>query len=59
MPLLTYMRVNAPELRRVLREHFDIRLDLWLLTHRDLRDNTRIRTVLDFLYEAFSRDHIR
>ena len=29
--------------------------DLWILTHRDLRRTARIRAVLDFLYDTFSK----
>ncbi|MEM9383680.1 MAG: LysR family transcriptional regulator [Pseudomonadota bacterium] len=56
VPLLTYMRHGAPTLQRILRPHFDIPLDLWLLTHRDLRDNARVRRVLDFVYERWQQD---
>lgn len=47
---------HFPELRRVLADSFDVRLDLWLLTHRDLRHNARIRAVLDFLAEQVRLD---
>jgi DNA-binding transcriptional LysR family regulator len=48
--------MGAPELRRVLRAEFDLELDLWLLTHRDLRRTARIRAVLDFLTAAVHQD---
>lgn len=56
VPLLTYMRHGAPTLKRILRPHFDIPLDLWLLTHHDLRENARVRRVLDFVYERWQED---
>ncbi len=56
VPLLAYMRWGAPELKRVLVSAFDVKLDLWLLTHEDLRESARIRVVLDFIADAFRRD---
>ncbi len=56
VPLVSYMRLGAPELQRIMRERFDVKLDLWLLTHQDLRDNARVRTVLDFLHRAWEQD---
>ncbi len=55
-PLMTYMRLGVPELVRVLPDRFDVQLDLWLVTHEDLRDAARVRTVLDFLWNAFQQD---
>lgn len=57
--LTTYMRLGAPDLVRVLKDRFDVPLDLWLLTHEDLRESARVRVVLDFLFEAFQRDRER
>ena len=49
LALPNYMVGCAPGLRRVLACLFDSKLDLWLLTHRDLRQTARVRAVLDFL----------
>ena len=51
-----YMAREAPELRRVLRGACNLELDLWLLTHRDLRRTARIGAVLGFLCEEIRRD---
>jgi len=51
-----YLTVTAPELRRIVPDEFDIRLDLWLLTHRDLKDTARFRVVRDYLTESARRD---
>ena len=56
LALPNYMVGCAPDLRRVLAPHFDSKLDLWLLTHRDLRQTARIRAVLDFLAEEVRAD---
>lgn len=56
LSLPAYMAHDAADLRRVLRTKFDVQLDLWLLTHRDLRRSARIRAVMDFIVEAVARD---
>lgn len=56
LALPIYTIQNTPELRRVLVEDFDLELDLWLLTHRDLRTTARIRAVRDFLASEIRRD---
>lgn len=56
VPLPCYMAAGVADIKRVLAREFDISLDLWLLTHRDLRRTARIRAVLDFLAEATRRD---
>lgn len=55
-PLPTYMVGGIPEIMRVLREDFDVVLDLWLLVHRDLKDVARIRAVLNFLADEIHAD---
>ena len=35
---------------------FTVELDLWLLTHRDLRKSKRVRMVLDHLFACFKHD---
>lgn len=56
LALPNYMVGCAPDLCRVLAGAFDSKLDLWLLTHRDLRQTARIRAVLDFLAEEVRAD---
>ncbi|MDK3072916.1 LysR family transcriptional regulator [Sedimentitalea sp. JM2-8] len=43
-----------PELVRVAPFPDDFRLDLWLLTHEDLRQTARIRAFVDFIAEALA-----
>ncbi|MEZ5440839.1 MAG: LysR family transcriptional regulator [Lysobacterales bacterium] len=43
-------------LQRVLAQHFDPAVDLWLLTHREVRTSARVRAVMDFLLDALKRD---
>ncbi len=52
-----YVTGFIPELRRILPDQFDLKLDLWILTHRDLKDAARFRTVREFIAEAVQRDH--
>ena len=56
LALPDYMVGGASGLRRILAASFDSKLDLWLLTHRDLRRTARIRAVLDFLAEEIRDD---
>lgn len=51
-----YMAHGHPDLHRVLPEAFSGSLDLWLLTHRDLKETTRVRALLDFLAAEVARD---
>lgn len=54
-----YMVSPADGLRRVLTEHFDVKLDLWLLTHQDFRNTPRIRTIMDFIKTQVESDSAR
>ncbi|MEL7450626.1 MAG: LysR family transcriptional regulator [Pseudomonadota bacterium] len=56
--LATYMTRGAPGLRRVLAKAFDVKLDLWLLTHRDVREAARVRVVMDFIAAELRRDEV-
>lgn len=56
VPLPCYMAAGQSGIVRVLAKEFDLRLDLWLLTHRDLRRTRRIRALLEFLTGAIQRD---
>ncbi|MBB1498121.1 LysR family transcriptional regulator [Paracoccus sp. MC1862] len=45
-----------PELRRIAPLPESFTLDLWLLTHEDLRRTARIRAFLDFMAEALAQE---
>ena len=45
-----------PGLRRVAPLPESFTLDLWLLTHEDLRRTARIRAFLDFMAEALAQE---
>jgi len=51
-----YVGEMIPGLRRILTDDFDVTLDLWVLTHRDLRAVARVRAMLDFLAEQVKLD---
>lgn len=51
-----YLGDADPLLERLLPEAFDPSVDLWLLTHRDVRSSARVRAVVQFLIEALERD---
>ena len=55
-PLPSYMATGHPELVRVLPREFETRLDLWLVTHRQLRETARIRALRDFLQRTVESD---
>jgi len=40
-------------------ETFDHRMEIWLVTHADMRRSARIRAVYDFLAAALAADHGR
>ena len=48
--------VMAPELQRVLEDYMPGEVDLWLVTHEELRHSARIRAVSDFIAERAIRD---
>jgi DNA-binding transcriptional LysR family regulator len=50
---------RAGELRRVTPLPEDLSVDLWILTHPDIRRTARIRAVTDFLYRALSAERAR
>lgn len=55
-PLPCGLADTEPALRRVAPLPEDFALDLWMLTHEDLRTTARIRAFLDFLAEALARE---
>jgi DNA-binding transcriptional LysR family regulator len=46
--------LRDPALRRVLEGEFNIELEPWIVTHEDLRNDPRIRTVFDALVDYVS-----
>ncbi|MGI9437285.1 MAG: LysR family transcriptional regulator [Geminicoccaceae bacterium] len=55
-PLPLLAASYTPTIKRVLTEDFNVILDLWLLTHRDLRETARIRAVIDLVVEQVRGD---
>jgi len=45
-----------PDLVRVLPDIPALMLDLWLVTHRELKTSARLRAMFDFLVETLARD---
>ncbi|NJN47754.1 MAG: LysR family transcriptional regulator [Candidatus Competibacteraceae bacterium] len=56
LALPSYMAWNLPELRRVLHNDFAVVLDLWLLTHRELRRTARVKAVINFIAQHVTQD---
>ena len=44
-----YMVAHSPGLQRVLQDQYDLRIELWLLMHPDIRSSKRVRLVMDFI----------
>jgi len=55
-PLPCGLADREPDLVRLQPLPEDFTLDLWLLTHQDLRRTARIRAFLDFISEALAAD---
>ena len=55
-PLPVMASASTPTIKRVLTEDFNVVVDLWLLTHRDLRETARIRAVIDLLIDEVRSD---
>jgi len=51
-----YMIPQESGIHRVLAEEVSETVDLWVLTHKDLRHTNRIRTVIDYLVSAMKAD---
>ncbi|MBL4907394.1 MAG: LysR family transcriptional regulator [Sneathiella sp.] len=51
-----YMVPKNADILRLLEEDIDQTEDLWILTHRDLQQTTRIRAVIDYLTNAIKFD---
>jgi DNA-binding transcriptional LysR family regulator len=50
-----YIGVTVPGLAQLTPPLPDLDSDLWLITHRDLRNNTRVRTFVDFCADEVAR----
>jgi len=50
---------SDPNLQRIMPEQFEHRMEVWLVTHADMRRSARIRAVYDFLAAALVADHAR
>jgi DNA-binding transcriptional LysR family regulator len=49
----TSLAARDPQIVRVLADAFEVRLDLWITMHEDLRSSARCRAVFDALVVAF------
>ncbi|NIA71144.1 LysR family transcriptional regulator [Pelagibius litoralis] len=56
LALPLYMARGDSELVRLLTDSFNVSIDLWLLSHRDLRRTARVRAVLDFIIARAGED---
>jgi molybdate transport repressor ModE-like protein len=54
--IMSYMAEGYGGLVRLLPEAFDVSIDLWLLTHPDLRNAARVRALIDFLVDEIKTD---
>jgi DNA-binding transcriptional LysR family regulator len=45
-----------PALQRLMPEQFNHAMEIWLVTHSDMRSSARIRAVYDFLADALAKD---
>ena len=53
-----YLNSGTLNLQRILPDEFNLKLDLWLLTHQDLRPSARIRAVMSFITDMIKQDKI-
>lgn len=51
-----YMVPRDGKFSRLMAEEVNDKIDIWLLTHRDLVKTQRVRTLLNFVYEKFRQD---
>ncbi len=51
-----FMADPCADMERLLPQYFHHRLEVWLVTHPDVRRSGRIRAVYDFVSEAFAED---
>jgi len=53
-PLPCFLGDSQADLVRVIEPQDDFILDLWLLTHPDLRQTARVKSLMNFLQESFN-----
>jgi DNA-binding transcriptional LysR family regulator len=51
-----FIAAEHPSLERVLPQHFHHTMEMWLVTHSDVRRSARIRAVYDFIANALTED---
>ena len=51
-----YFSEREPGLERILHKHMDVSFEGWLVTHKDIFQSARIRSVFDFLVEKLEED---
>lgn len=51
-----YMAESAPGLERVLAKEFDMPIELWLLTHAELKGAARVRALMEFISTEIRKD---
>jgi len=56
LALPTYMTSGVNDVVRLLPDEFNVELDMWLLTHPDLRKTERVRETMAFLAESVRSD---
>jgi len=54
--LCCFIADRLPDLRRVMDKTIDYGREIWLVTHADIRNSARIRTVFDYLGKALEED---
>lgn len=54
--LCCFVANRLPDLRRVMDKTIDYGREIWLVTHADIRNSARIRTVFDYLGKALEED---
>ena len=52
IPMDETIAADVPTLERILPEVLEVTFPLWLVTHREVHTNARIRLVFDLLGEA-------
>jgi len=52
-PLPCFIGDNEKKLVRIMEPPPELTSELWVLTHSDLRNTARVRTLFTFLHESF------
>ena len=51
-----YMTAQVPELKRVLQDQYDKKIDLWMLIHPDMKSCARVRVFMDYIRAELRSD---